>query len=51
MLPKIRGSTIKNENSAAFILFVPRKTALEIVEPLLEIEKKQQSTALPVFEI
>ena len=37
MLPNIRGSTIINEKLVAFLRSTPNKTALAIVEPLLEI--------------
>ena len=35
--PNIKGTTIKNENLAAFSLSIPSKTATEIVAPDLEI--------------
>ena len=37
MLPNIRGSTIIKEKLVAFLRSTPNKTALAIVEPLLEI--------------
>ena len=37
ILPKIRGTTIKNENRADFSLSTPNKTEVEIVAPDLEI--------------
>ena len=35
--PKIRGTTIKKENLAAFSLSIPITTAVAIVAPLLDI--------------
>ena len=40
ILPKISGSTIKNEKRADFSRSIPNKTAIAIVEPLLEIPGK-----------
>ena len=40
ILPKIRGRTIKNENRAAFSRSIPKRIALEMVKPLLEIPGK-----------
>ena len=37
ILPKMRGTTIKKENRAAFSLSIPRITDVEIVAPDLEI--------------
>ena len=37
ILPIINGTTIKNENFAAFSLSTPSKTAVEIVAPDLDI--------------
>ena len=37
IFPKIRGTTIKKENRAAFSLSIPRITDVEIVAPDLEI--------------
>ena len=39
-LPTIKGTTIKNENLAAFVLSIPNKTAVEIVAPDLDIPGK-----------
>ncbi len=40
ILPIIKGTTIKNENLAAFVLSIPNKTAVEIVAPDLDIPGK-----------
>ena len=37
ILPKIKGTTIKNEKRAAFVLSLPNNTDVDIVAPLLEI--------------
>ena len=40
IFPKIKGTTIKNENLAAFSLSIPNKTEVEIVAPDLDIPGK-----------
>ena len=40
ILPKISGSTIKNEKRADISRSIPNKTAIAIVDPLLEIPGK-----------
>jgi hypothetical protein len=40
ILPIINGTTIKNENLAAFSLSIPNKTEVDIVAPDLEIPGK-----------
>ena len=40
ILPKIKGTTIKKENLAAFFLSIPRSTEVEIVAPDLDIPGK-----------
>ena len=39
-LPIIKGTTIRKENLAAFVLSIPNKTAVEIVAPDLDIPGK-----------
>ena len=40
ILPKIKGTTIKKEKRAAFVLSIPNKTEVEMVAPDLEIPGK-----------